>query len=156
MRAYIGHFFDSVGSAWGCALKNFDEAAIVLSRNFAWVLAQMTTPKKESQIKQFFANPNNKLIIYGPTPFLKATPWFSPGTRIPVGKLKLTKSVRDIEIELGKALKQGWRIVGVGHSSGTKKDQGSQWWRMDWHNPHGDGSSDFLSGAYHFHTQTTP
>jgi RHS repeat-associated protein len=137
-------------------LKNLDEAGIVLSRNFGWVLKEMAMPKKERQIKEFLANPRNKLLVYGPTPYLRATPWLPPGTRIPVGTVKLSKSTRSIELELGRASGQGGRVVGIGHSYGSAKNQGSQWWRMDWHSPHGAGSNDRIDGDYHFHTQTAP
>ena len=140
------------------AIKDLDEAAIVLSRNFTWVLGEMTTPKKERQIREFISNPKNKLLIYGPTPYLRTTPWLPPGTRISAGSVKMSKSSRSIEVELGRASGQGGRVMGIGHSYGSAKNQGSQWWRMDWHSllGHGPGSNDRVVGAYHFHTQTAP
>lgn len=138
------------------AMKDIDEASIVLAKNFGWILSQMALPPKEIQIRQFLSNPRNKLLIYGPTPYLRATPWLPPGTRIHVGKLRLSKSVRDVELELGRGSGQGGRIVGVGHSYGTQRNQGLQWWRMDWHSPHGAGTNDRIDGAYHFHTLTAP
>jgi len=138
------------------ALKDLDEAGITLSRNFGWVLKEMATPKKERQIKEFLANSKNKLLIYGPTPYFGSTPWLPPGTRIPVGTVKLSKSTRAVELELGRGSGQGGRIVGIGHSYGLAKNQGSQWWRMDWHSSHGTSTNDRIDGGYHFHTQTAP
>ena len=40
--------------------------------------------------------------------------------------------------------------------AGEQKNQGMQWWRMDWHPAHGAGSNDQIDGNYHFHTQTAP
>lgn len=119
----------------------------------------MRTKKKQREIGQFISNPKNRFLIYGPTPYLRLTPWLKPGMRVPLGTIHLSKSVRRVELELGRGSRAGGRLTGVGHSNGDKKDdQGFQWFRMDWHslNGHGPESNDRERKPYHFHTQTAP
>ena len=137
------------------ALNNSDEAAMTLAANTGWLIGQMAKPELESKIKEFIKNPKNKLLIYAPTPDAQG-PWLPSGTRIKIGNIGLSKGSRDIEIELGKASSQGGRMVGVGHSFANQRNQGKQWWRMDWHPPHGIHSNDKIDGNYHFHTLTAP
>ena len=139
------------------ALNNSDEAAMTLAANTGWLIGQMALPKQEDLIKQFLANPKNDLIVYAPTPRPLDTPtWLSVGTRIPVGTFSLAKAgKRNLVIELGRGASQGGRMVGVGHTQGTKKhSQGTQWWRMDWHPVPPNHNDDRKDGNYHFHTLT--
>ena len=97
---------------------------------------------------QFVKSPKNNLLIYGPTP-LQPQLWIR-STRINIGEITLAKSRRKIQLEIGTAKKHGGRLIGLGHSQGeTKKAGHDQWFRMDWHDVH--GNEDHISGDYHYH-----
>ena len=158
MRQFVKQNGDIDDPSFVNAMRGIDDAAVVLSRNFAWIVSEMAAdPKKDQKMLAFFRGRKNNLLVYGPTPEGRGIPWFSPGTRVHLGKIVLSKGgSRDIELELGRASGQGGRMIGVGHSHGSQKTQGQQWWRMDWHSTlgHGAGSNDLVDGAYHFHTRT--
>ena len=137
------------------ALNNSDEAAMTLAANAGWLMGEMAKPELKNKIEEFIKNPKNKLLIYAPTPEAQV-PWLISGTRIKVGTIRLSKGSRDVEIELGKASSQGGRMVGVGHSFANQKNQGKQWWRMDWHSVPPNHRDDKQENGYHFHTLTAP
>ncbi|MCX4026081.1 tandem-95 repeat protein [Endozoicomonas sp. SM1973] len=99
-------------------------------------------------MNNFLKNKKNDLLIYGPTPEMKKTPWPAAGTRILIGKLSLVKSKRKVYLELGASAKHRGRFIGIGNTQGSTKGH-EQWFRMDYHSPHGNEAA--IWGNYHAH-----
>ena len=70
--------------------------------------------------------------------------------RINVGTISLSKSRRDVKVELGRKEGQGGRMLGVGHTLGSGKGH-MQWFRQDWHTPHGASDERLIDPPYHYH-----
>ena len=130
------------------ALSEFDSGISNLFSNSHRVIAGIKRYKSDA-VKQFLSNPKNNLLLYGPTPYSKTTPW--AGKRITIGSIKLSKSSRKIMLETGRASDQGGRLLGLGHTFGSGRRGGGhmQWFRQDWHASH--GAHDYLSPPYHYH-----
>lgn len=119
------------------AMTNYDLAMANLGSNIPHIIAGITNGEGKAKAIEFIKSPKNNLLIYGPTP-LKGKPWI-PSVKINIGEITLAKSHRKIQLEIGKVKKQGGRLIGLGHSQGeTKKAGHKQWFRMDWHDVHGN------------------
>ena len=127
------------------AISNFDTAIASIASNSIKIFDGVS---KSGKVKEFIDGRNNSLLIYGPTPDEK-TPWLK-SSQIKIGKISLSKSHRDVKLELGKAKKQGGRMLGVGHTFGKSKDH-KQWFRQDWHPSHGAHDERLVDPPYHYH-----
>ena len=131
------------------AMADFDSAVAELAGKSAGIFSKKGVAKA---MGEFIAGAKTALLIYGPTPQIAGNSPF-PHKQIKVGTLSLSKSHRDIYLEVGVRTGQGGRMLGAGHRwSGTGN---KQWFRQDWHNPAGHNAQDLCfpvgGGSYHYH-----
>ena len=129
------------------AISDFDGALANFASNSGRIFLGLGAGNN-NPINQFLKNNKNSLLIYGPTPEPN-TSWFLP-QRINVGRISLSKSHRDVKVEIGKVTDQGGRMLGIGHTQGTTRHH-QQWFRQDWHKPHGAGNQRLVDPPYHYH-----
>jgi len=126
-------------------LSNPEEGLNTLFSHLPEIVKNVT---QKGLIKNFLSNKKNDLLVFGPTPEFKTTPWPSTGLRILIGKIRLAKTTRKVFLEVGSSKKYRGRFIGVGNTQG-KNTSYEQWFRMDYHGPH--GNEDAVWGNYHVH-----
>ncbi len=130
------------------AIANFDTAMAAL---FHKLPAIMADSRVYSQVGKFINGPKNGLAIYLPTPGKNNK---IPYKTIKSGTFRLSKSVRDIYLEVGNKGGQAGRVFGVGHTEGHGTGR-TQWFRQDWHEQIGHYPKNRCysdqGDAYHYH-----
>jgi hypothetical protein len=104
----------------------------------------------------FVKNQKKPLVIQGPSPEKHSLLAKSVKSLldVPLGTVKIKKYSKNFLLSFKSGAKQGGRAIGLGHGQGQGKAAGvEQWFRMDWHDPH--GNQDWEDKPFHFHIETT-
>lgn len=130
------------------AIANFDTAMAALLHKLPTIMADS---RVTGEFIQFVRGAENGLAIYLPTPGRNNK---IPYKTIKSGTFRLSKSVRDIYLEVGNKGDQAGRMFGVGHTHKAKPGR-SQWFRQDWHDQTGHYPKNRCysdqGDAYHYH-----